>query len=290
MKKNFLHEVLRKVKLTVRILEHPRLSLLAKLVFTELLLAFYNNENGRCDAAAKTIGKRIRRGERSVRAAIVELEGENALRSQQRRRGGPEYSFPGLDDDFEQEVQDRQESAGLNRQDRQISAPRPAENAPQDRQESADKPIKRTNKENRPSLRSGAPQGSRARGTRIPTDWRPSQADRDFAATMGLTPRQIETQARKFHNHWTAKPDNATKLDWSPMWQNWILDAIEKIGLRSGTQQIDRATVDWDLHVSRYRASGAWMPTLGPAPDHAGCKAPLDVLHRHGFGRAAGAA
>lgn len=36
----------------------------------------------------------------------------------------------------------------------------------------------------------------------------------------------IETEAIKFRNHWTSKTGkDATKLDWSRTWQNWVLNA-----------------------------------------------------------------
>jgi hypothetical protein len=289
MSESFLTKVLRKVRLAVRVLEHPELSTLAKVVFAELLLKFHNNADDCCNPSAATIGKRIRKAERTVRVAIAELEQAAVLRSQQQRRGGPEYSFPGLDDDGEQEVQDRQSPAALEIQDRQIPAARPAENGRQDRQEPADKPIKRTNKENHPSLRSGGNQ--RSKRVRISESWQPSLGSREFALSRGLSTSEINDQVILFRNHWLDKAGKtAKKLEWDRPFQDWIIRGERWVDRSGRARSTDRAVVDWDLHIARYRASGAWMPTLGPAPDHAGCKAPLDVLYRHDFGRSAGVA
>jgi hypothetical protein len=290
MTDTFLHKILRKMRLVGRVLEHPRLSVLSKVVFAELLLQFHNNGDGRCDPPAETIGKRISRGERAVRVAIVELEQANLLRCRQQRRGGPEYIFPGLEDTLERDNQDRQVSADLGDQDRQDFAPRPAGIGVQDRQESADKPSKRTNQENHPSLRSGGTHHSKR--VRISEKWQPSPEGREFALSRGFSASEIDDEVVLFRNHYIDKPGKTAKrLDWDRPFQDWIVRAGRwKSEASPKKRPADRAALDWDWHVDRYRTGGMWIPTLGPAPDHAGCKAPLEVLHRYGFGRTAGAA
>jgi hypothetical protein len=85
----------------------------------------------------------------------------------------------------------------------------------------------------------------------------------------------------------------AKRPDWDGAFQAWIVKGkrfrTESVGKAPATSAV-RPEIDWNLYVSRYRMNGSWMPALGPAPDHAGCKAPLDVLYRNGFGRTAGAA
>lgn len=64
------------------------------------------------------------------------------------------------------------------------------------------------------------------RGTRLPEDWYPYGEDWDFAAGRGLPPVAIEDQILAFRNYWTSKTGkDATKLNWSRTWQNWILNA-----------------------------------------------------------------
>jgi hypothetical protein len=40
---------------------------------------------------------------------------------------------------------------------------------------------------------------------------------------------------------------------------------------------------DWDRIVQRYAISQNWACCLGPVPGYLGCKAPAEVLYRHGF-------
>jgi uncharacterized protein YdaU (DUF1376 family) len=70
----------------------------------------------------------------------------------------------------------------------------------------------------------------RARATRLPDDWIPSETDLAFATSKGLAVKQIETEALKFLNYWTSKSgQGATKTDWSKTWQNWILTATQGV-------------------------------------------------------------
>ncbi|MBP0492105.1 DUF1376 domain-containing protein [Pararoseomonas indoligenes] len=64
------------------------------------------------------------------------------------------------------------------------------------------------------SLRSASP----ARGTRLPTDWQPGDADRAFARSLGLDPDAV---AEEFRDFWCALPGSkALKLDWSATFHN----------------------------------------------------------------------
>lgn len=65
----------------------------------------------------------------------------------------------------------------------------------------------------------------RARGKRLPDDWRPSEADMAYARSRHLGPAQIEIEATKFRNYWTNRTDKqAAKPRWDRAWQNWILN------------------------------------------------------------------
>jgi hypothetical protein len=66
---------------------------------------------------------------------------------------------------------------------------------------------------------------TRPKATRLPDDWTPTPDERRFAWGRGLSAAEIDTEAIKFRNYWTAKSGkDATKLDWSRTWQNWILN------------------------------------------------------------------
>jgi hypothetical protein len=136
----------------------------------------------------------------------------------------------------------------------------------------------------------------KSKKSRISEEWSPSRKSHDFALARDLTPSQIDDEVFLFRRHWLEKKGkNAKKPDWDIEFQTWIV--------RGGRWRIDRSgggsnrappsvrpEIDWDLYVGRYRTNRAWVSSLGPAPDHAGCRAPSDVLHRHDFGLKADAA
>src|ERR1044071_6732123 len=66
------------------------------------------------------------------------------------------------------------------------------------------------------------------RGQRLAADWQPSQTDTSFAARQGMTRHQIDLEAEKFRNYWTAKSgQGAAKVNWAATWRNWIINAVE---------------------------------------------------------------
>jgi hypothetical protein len=76
-------------------------------------------------------------------------------------------------------------------------------------------------KEETPSPPSGAPSpgGSTALGMRLPEDWQPSEADRQFAHSLGHDPDAL---AAGFRDYWRSKPGkDGRKADWSATWRNW---------------------------------------------------------------------
>jgi hypothetical protein len=90
------------------------------------------------------------------------------------------------------------------------------------------------------------------RGARLSRDWVPSAAEISFALERGLPLRQVEIEAAKFVNYWTAKSGNgALKLDWSATWRSWCLKALE---MRNGTSNSSGRRAD---SASRYAPTGA---------------------------------
>jgi hypothetical protein len=78
--------------------------------------------------------------------------------------------------------------------------------------------------------------------TRLPADWRPSDADFQFALGEGLSPMEVNRQADRFRDFWHAKPGAAgRKLDWPGTWRNWIRNEADK-GKGKGTrnERVDR--------------------------------------------------
>lgn len=84
------------------------------------------------------------------------------------------------------------------------------------------------------SLRSDTPCGPPApskpspRGSRLPADWTPTDADRAFALGLGLNPSDIAPQ---FADFWHAKAGaGGVKLDWAATWRGWCRRDAEKRG------------------------------------------------------------
>ena len=76
--------------------------------------------------------------------------------------------------------------------------------------------------------RAGSPK-SGARGSRIPSNWTPTPKDYAFASSEGMTREEINREADKFRDHWTAASGKgSTKLDWQAAWRNWIRSDFRK--------------------------------------------------------------
>lgn len=70
-----------------------------------------------------------------------------------------------------------------------------------------------------------------SRGTRIPSDWEPSPADRDIARQEGLSETEIDREALRFRDYWTGRAGSGgVKLDWAATWRNWVRTTAEKLG------------------------------------------------------------
>ena len=75
---------------------------------------------------------------------------------------------------------------------------------------------------------SAAPSKPKSRGTRLPDDWGPTDADRGFAIGLGLNPTDI---APKFADWWHAQPNaKGVKLDWAATWRTWCRREAERQG------------------------------------------------------------
>jgi len=67
-------------------------------------------------------------------------------------------------------------------------------------------------------------------GARISPDWKPSEANKEYAISKGFHNGQIQTLADKFLNYWLgATGKNAIKLDWDATWRNKVINEAERI-------------------------------------------------------------
>ncbi|WFU34073.1 DUF1376 domain-containing protein [Bradyrhizobium brasilense] len=68
----------------------------------------------------------------------------------------------------------------------------------------------------------------------IGNDWRPSQADREFAASLGWNAERVDFVAKKFRTYYQARPLSCT--DVSTAWRMWVLR--EKKDERDNTPRV----------------------------------------------------
>jgi hypothetical protein len=77
-----------------------------------------------------------------------------------------------------------------------------------------------------PAPPSGAPH---KRGTRLPKDWKPTEEDVTWQRSKNISDLLARRELEKFTNYWNAKSGkDATKLDWSATWRNWLLTSQER--------------------------------------------------------------
>ena len=68
------------------------------------------------------------------------------------------------------------------------------------------------------------------KGSRISEDWKPSEANKEYAISKGFHNGQIQTLADKFLNYWLgATGKNAIKLDWDATWRNKVINEAERL-------------------------------------------------------------
>jgi hypothetical protein len=69
------------------------------------------------------------------------------------------------------------------------------------------------------------------RATRISATWAPEASDITWARAEGFSDDVAKRETFKFVNYWMAKSGkDATKLDWSRTWQNWMLKLTDDSG------------------------------------------------------------
>lgn len=135
------------------------------------------------------------------------------------------------------------------------------------------------------------------RGTRISPDWSLSEAERSFAKQEGFSDWEIQREAQKFRDYWTACAGaKGVKLDWTATWRQWIRSGAERAGKRpapvaiSGAEDISGfyAAVDspqiaaWDEYTKRmtgkslprdrnfgWRVKSEWPPDYQPTREAA---------------------
>jgi hypothetical protein len=115
-----------------------------------------------------------------------------------------------------------------------------------------------------------------SRGTRLPDDWQPTQADLNFAVCH-IPEGVISDTAAQFRDHWHAKTgQDACKMDWSAAWRTWVRNA-KRFAARAGPagftprpgSKEDRAERNFNaLQKFKQFANGSHAPDQpGPSGD-----------------------
>lgn len=69
------------------------------------------------------------------------------------------------------------------------------------------------------------------RGTRIASDWTPSDSELAFAKAEGFSDWEIQREAQKFRDYWTACAGaKGVKLDWAATWRQWVRNGADRSG------------------------------------------------------------
>ena len=73
-----------------------------------------------------------------------------------------------------------------------------------------------------PELKKEKVTPSPKKGSRLPSDWVPSDADQTFAINQNMTSEEIRREADQFRDYWIARPGaGGVKLDWAATWRTW---------------------------------------------------------------------
>jgi uncharacterized protein YdaU (DUF1376 family) len=101
--------------------------------------------------------------------------------------------------------QDNQrEIAGLPRKNNTLRQPKPSQS------------------ESEPELKKEKVTPSPKKGSRLPPDWKPSEADLNFTVSQNMTAEETKHEADQFRDFWISKPGaGGCKLDWSATWRTW---------------------------------------------------------------------
>lgn len=127
------------------------------------------------------------------------------------------------------------------------------------------------------------------RGTRLPAEWRLSAELQKYALDIGLRPREVQTEERKFRDYWIQQPgQRGIKLKWDATWRNWCLSMLERAGRQPNAlgeapaaserppETFDDRT--WKAIAARFKTSGQWNDSWGPPPGRMDCQMPEAYL------------
>jgi hypothetical protein len=120
------------------------------------------------------------------------------------------------------------------------------------------------------------------RGTRLPSDWKPSLEAAKFARELGL---DVGAVADTFRDYWISRAGaGGVKLDWLATWRNWCRTTAErKPKARVSQFNLPPSAppeTEWWPRLRTYKPGGWWSPMWGPRPESGQSFVPKDILAR----------
>jgi hypothetical protein len=117
---------------------------------------------------------------------------------------------------------------------------------------------------------------------KMPSDWEPSEANREYAKALGMDDVQITNEGLHFRAYWKERGD---ARNWSLTWQNWIRRNVERVKANTPPAPPSAApsaiTLDqWRTAYSNFQEFGTWPANYGPEPGERGCKMPEEAKRR----------
>ncbi len=111
------------------------------------------------------------------------------------------------------------------------------------------------------------------RGTRLPSDWKPTLEAAKFARDLGL---DVQAVADQFRDYWIARAGaGGVKLDWLATWRNWCRETavrnanrpkprVSQFNLPPSAPPVE----EWRARLRGYKPGGFWLTERwGPRPE-----------------------
>jgi hypothetical protein len=123
-----------------------------------------------------------------------------------------------------------------------------------------------------------------SRGSRIASDWLPSDEDRAFARQEGFSDPEIDREAGKFRDYWLSKSGrDAAKVTWSGTWRVWIRNNVDRMG-RKPAQAATVDKISLDDAMKLFAKTGRWSKYAPCAePGQSGCTVPPEMFEKYGL-------
>jgi hypothetical protein len=93
------------------------------------------------------------------------------------------------------------------------------------------------------------------------------------------TPEELEQGAQRYEIERRGQNPKYTKHP-----ANWLIgECWADEGASASVRSMASSSEDWDRRVASFQQRSYWPSAFGPAPGLAGCRAPSEILERHGY-------